>query len=176
MVWQHCIMDIFLRIAHDLAQVLEGLTVEELHHQPGPASNSIGWLAWHLTRSHDRNISELAGQDQLWITEGWYVKFSRAPDPTETGVGHSAAEATAFRAPDCRVLLDYHHAVVERIRHYVLRTLSEEELDREVDSPTLRQTATVQRRLVGIISEGLQHVGQAAYGRGLLQGHGWLGR
>jgi hypothetical protein len=176
MAWQHCIMDIFLRIAHDLEQVLEGLTVEELHHQPGPASNSIGWLAWHLTRSHDRNISELAGQDQLWITEGWYAKFSRAPDPAETGVGHSAAEANAFRAPNSRLLLDYHQAVVERIRHYVLSALSEEELDREVDSPTLRQTATVQRRLVGIISEGLQHIGQAAYGRGLLTGHGWLGR
>src|SRR5215468_3924699 len=33
---------------------LEGLTVEDLHAQPGPASNSIAWLAWHLTRSHDR--------------------------------------------------------------------------------------------------------------------------
>ena len=91
-------------------------------------------------------------------------------------MGHSAAEAAAFRAPDSHLLLDYHHAVVERIRHYVLHTLSEEDLERKVDSPTLRQTATVQRPLVGIISEGLQHVGQAAYGRGLLKGHGWLGR
>jgi hypothetical protein len=49
-----------------------------------------------------RNISELAGQDQLWITEGWYAKFSRAPDPTETGLGHSATEAAAFRAPNSR--------------------------------------------------------------------------
>ena len=33
--------------------------------------------------------------------------------------------------------------------------------------------ATVRRRLLGIISEGLQHVGQAAYVRGLLKGKGW---
>src|SRR5882724_5324821 len=71
MAWQHLILDLFARIAHDLEQVLEGLTVEELHQQPGAASNSIGWLAWHLTRSHDRNISELAGQEQPWITAGW---------------------------------------------------------------------------------------------------------
>src|SRR5262245_42422749 len=66
---------------------------------PGPASNSIAWLAWHLTRSHDRNISELAGDEQLWITEGWHARFNRAADPTETGFGHSAAEAAAFRVP-----------------------------------------------------------------------------
>src|SRR5262245_29766508 len=58
-VWQPFVLDLFLRIAHDLEQALEGLTVEELHYQPSPASNSIAWLAWHLTRSHDRNISEL---------------------------------------------------------------------------------------------------------------------
>ena len=176
-MWQPFVLDLFLRIAHDLEQVLDGLTLEELHYQPSPASNSIAWLAWHLTRSHDRNISELAGHEQLWITAGWYAQFNRPPDPAETGFGHSAADAAAFRAPDSRTLLAYHQAVVERIRHYILSTLSEEELDREVDSPTLRNTATVRRRLVGILSEGFQHVGQAAYGRGLLTGaHGWLGR
>jgi hypothetical protein len=169
-------MDIFLRIAQDLEQVLAGLSVEELQYQPHPDSNSIGWLTWHLTRSHDRNISELAGQEQLWISEGWHARFNRPPDPAETGFGHRAADAAAFRAPDSRTLLAYHHAVVERIRQYILHTLSEGELDREIYSPTLRNTATVRRRLVGIISEGLQHAGQAAYVRGLLAGHGWLGR
>ena len=176
MAWQQCIMDLFLRIADDVEQVLDGLNGEELHHQPYPDGNSISWLVWHLTRSHDRNISELAGKEQLWLTEGWYAQFNRPPDPAETGVGHSAEEAAAFRAPDGRLLLEYHHAVVERIRQYIMNTLSEGELDREVYSPTLRNTATVQRRLVGILSEGLEHVGQAAYARGLLKGHGWLGR
>jgi hypothetical protein len=176
MAWQQFILDIFLRIAQDLEQVLEGLSLEELHHQPSPDSNSIGWLTWHLTRSHDRNISELAGQEQLWITEGWHARFNRPPDPAETGFSHSAADAAAFRVPDSRVLLAYQHAVVERIRQYILRMLSEGELEREVYSPTLRNTVTVRRRLVGIINEGLQHAGQAAYVRGLLKGHGWLGR
>ena len=175
-MWQHFILDLFLRIAHDLEQVLEGLSVEEIHCQPSPDSNSIAWLTWHLTRSYDRNISELAGQEQLWIMEGWYTKFNRSPDPTETGFGHSAEEAAAFWAPDSHLLLAYHRAVLERIRQYVLSMLSEEDLDREVYSPTLQNTATVRRRLVGIISEGFQHVGQAAYRRGLLTGHGWLER
>jgi hypothetical protein len=175
-MWQHLILDLFLRIAHDLAHALEGLTVEDLHAQPGPASNSIAWLAWHLTRSHDRNISELMGHEQLWITEGWHARFKRSADPTETGFGHSAAQAAAFRVPDSHLLLDYHRAVVARIRQYMLEHLSEGELDREVYSPTLQNTVTVHRRLVGMLSEGFQHVGQAAYIRGLRTGHGWLGR
>ena len=141
-----CGWAIFARIACDLELTLTGLTPAELHYQPGPGSHSIAWLTWHLTRSHDRNMSELAGQEQLWSSEGWHARFRRAPDPTATGVGHSAADAAAVRVPDCNTLLAYHQAVLERIRHYVLRTLSEEMLDQEVYSPTLRHTATVRRR------------------------------
>lgn len=176
MAWQQCILDLFLRIENDVEQVLDGLSREELHHQPLPHSNTISWLVWHLTRSHDRNVSELAGQEQLWIIEGWYAQFNRPPDPAETGFGHSAEEAAAFRAPDSGTLLAYHRAVVAQIRQYILQTLSEEELEREASSPTLQNTTPVHRRLVGILSEGLQHVGQAAYVRGLLSRHGWLGR
>jgi len=176
MAWQHCILDLFLRIEQDVQHVLDGLHGDELNRQPNPDSNTIGWLVWHLTRSHDRNISELAGQEQLWITARWYAKFSLSPDPDETGFGHNAEEAGAFRAPDGRILIAYHQAVLVRIRQYILHTLSEGELERAAYSPTFRNTVTVQRRLVGIMSEGLQHVGQAAYVRGLLKGHGWLGR
>jgi hypothetical protein len=176
MACQQFILDLFLRIAHDVEQVLEGLNEEELPHHPDPNGNSIGWLVRHLTRSHDRNISELAGQKQLWITEGWSVQFGRPPDPAETGFGHIREDAKAFRAPNGRMLLNYNQAVVERIREYMLHTLSEGELDREAYSPTFQNTWSVRRRLLGILSEGLQHVGQAAYVRGLLKGYGWLGR
>ena len=176
MAWQQLVMDVFLRISRDCEQVLDGLDTDELHQQPFPNCNTIAWLIWHLTRSHDRNISELAGEEQLWITEGWYTEFNRPPDPNETGFGHSAEEAAAFRAPGGRAVVDYHRAVVERIQHYILHTMTEDDLDRDAYSPTFGDTMTVRRRLVGIISEGLQHVGQAAYGRGALRGHGWLGR
>src|SRR5262245_8000140 len=104
MAWQHLMLALFVQIAHGLTQILEGLSVEVLPQQPGGVSNSIGWLAWHLPRSHDRHISEGMDQEQRWITEGWYDTLRRAPDSTDTGVGHSAAEAAAFRAPDSRTL------------------------------------------------------------------------
>ena len=176
MEWQQLIMNLFLRISQELENVLEGLTVDDLNQQPAPDCNSIGWLAWHLTRSHDRNVTELALEEQVWIKDKWYVKFGRAPDAAETGVGHTAEDIAAFKSPEGRVLLEYHRAVLERIENYLSSTLSESELERESHSPTLHTTFPVSRRLVGVISEGFQHVGQAAYVRGLLEGKGWLGR
>ena len=41
-----------------LLRALEGLTVDELQVQVGPASNPIGWLMWHLSRVQDNtNLS-----------------------------------------------------------------------------------------------------------------------
>jgi len=65
MAWQQLIMDIFTRISEELERVLDGLTVDDLNQQPRPDCNSIGWLAWHLTRSQDRNMSEIAGEEQV---------------------------------------------------------------------------------------------------------------
>ncbi len=176
MAWNQMVMDIFDRIGLQVEQVLDGLTPGELNRQPAPGANTIGWLTWHLTRSHDRNMLEVMGKEQLWTAESWYVKFGRAADPAETGVGHTPEEMTAFRAPDSNTVMEYHRAVLERIRGYIENDLSEAELGRESYSPTFNSTNPVLRRITGVISDGLQHVGQAAYVRGLIKGQGWLGR
>ncbi len=176
MEWEQLITDIFMRISQEMEGVLDGLTVEEINQQPRSDCNSIAWLTWHLTRSHDRNMSEIAGKEQLWISDGWHARFNRPPNPTDTGYRHTTEEATAFRAPDSKTILEYHQAVLERIQDYVNNTLSENELKRESKSPTLGKTITVRRRITGVICDALQHVGQAAYVRGLLKGKGWLNR
>jgi hypothetical protein len=176
MEWQQFIINIFEQISNELEHTLDGLTVEEMNQQPSPGGNSIGWLAWHLTRSHDRNMSEIAGEEQLWISDKWHARFNRLPDPAETGFGHNAQDAATFRSPDGRVILDYHRAVVARIKNYINSRLSEAELDRDTYSPTLNMTAPVSRRLLGVINDAYQHLGQAAYARGLIKGWGWLGR
>ena len=173
MRWQELIMDQFLRIEQELSFVLDGITVEDLNQQPAPDCNSIGWLAWHLTRSHDRNMSELIGEEQLWITEKWHVRFGRVPDPDETGVGHTMEQAKAFKSPDRQVVMDYHRAILKRIEKYIENSLKEEDLGREVYSPTLKDTKTVMRRITGVIQQGFLHTGQAGYVRGMLKGRGW---
>ncbi len=176
MTWQEMIMDIFDRIAAQLAQVLEDLTPEQLNYQPAPGANTIGWLTWHLTRSHDRNMSELMGLEQLWTSDGWYRRFGRNPDPAETGYRFTSEEMAAFQAPGSLIILEYHRAVLERIKEYIGNDLTESSLEQEVYSPTFDRTSSVYRTITGVINDGLQHVGQAAYVRGLITEQGWLGR
>ena len=176
MEWQQLIADIFTRISEELERVLDGLTVNEINRQPRPDCNSIGWLAWHLTRSQDRNMSEVAGEEQLWVSAKWHDRFNRAPDPAETGYGHSTEDAAAFYSPDSATLLEYHRAVLEQTKRYINSKLLESELERQAYSSTFDNTNTVGKRLLGVINDSLQHVGQAAYVRGLIKGKGWSDR
>ncbi len=170
MEWQQLIIDIYVRISQVLDRALEGLTQDDLNQQPNPDSNSMGWLAWHLTRVQDRAIADLAGEEQLWIKDEWHSRFIRPADPQDVGVGHSSEDLAAFRSPDAQTLLAYHHAVLERSKHYI-NNLSQTDLDREIDHPRYPRVGL---RLPAIISDTLQHAGQVAYVRGLLKGKGWL--
>lgn len=164
--WAGLVSDLVHRVQRDLVAVLTDLDPALLDRAVAPGANTIGWLGWHLTRSHDRNVSELRGTSQLWLG-GWAQRFDRAPDPAETGFGHSPDELAAFRSPAPELIVAYHAAVVEMIGAY-LRDASEVELDRVSTSPTLHDTRTVRQRLVGVLTEGLEHVGQMAFLKGLL--------
>ena len=170
MAWQKLIADCYIRIAQVLEKALDGLTLDDLNLQVRPDCNSIGWLTWHLTRAQDRVISDLMGEEQLWVKDKWHAKFNRSPDAMDTGYGHNSEDVAGFKSPDVQTLTAYHHAVLERTKRYIIN-LSETELDREIDHPRF---PTVGMRLVAVISDNLQHAGQVAYLRGLLKGKGWL--
>ncbi|MFC1982824.1 DinB family protein [Chloroflexota bacterium] len=174
MEWKELIIDGYGRILENLGEALNGLTQDDLNQQPHPDCNSMGWLAWHLTRVLDHEIGNLMGGEQLWISDQWYKKFNRAPDASDAGFGHSSEEVAAFRSPDVGILLDYHRAVLARTKSYI-SDLSPAELDRKLDEPWFQPLPTVGVRLVSVMSDGLQHAGQIAYLRGLLKGKGWLG-
>jgi hypothetical protein len=175
MSYEQFILNTFTRLYQELELVLKGLTIEELNYQPTPLSNSIGWLAWHTIRSQDRLNADLFGEEQLWIRDKWYARFGRKPDPRESGVGHTAEQASEFRSPDVQAYLDYYQAVFEKTKEYILTRLSSSDLQREVISPSLGITSTVEGRLIGNIYN-FQHVGQAGYVKGMLKGIGWYGR
>jgi len=156
-----------------LERVLNGLSQDDLNEQPRPDCNSIGWLAWHLTRVQDDHIAGLMGEEQLWISEGWHAKFNRAPERKDIGFGHTSEQVAAFKSPDVETFLGYHHAVLERSQRYI-SSLSSSDFDRELNEPRFQPLPTVGVRLVSVLGDSLQHVGQAAYVRGLLKGKGWL--
>ena len=170
MNWHTLIVNIFDNLSMVLGRTLDGLTQKELDQQPAHDSNSIGWLVWHILRGQDLGIAGLMGDEQLWIREGWHAKFNRPPEPMDFGLGHTPEDLAAFKSPDIKVLSDYQQVVLEQTKRY-LNNLSESELDRKLDHPVF---PTVAARIIALISDNLQHAGQAGYVRGLIQGKGWL--
>ncbi len=176
MKWQQLLVEVYLKLSQEFGNVLGGLTLDDLHKRPAPDANTIGWLLWHATRSLDRTVGDVMWGEQLWIKDSWHARFGRKPDPNETGVGHTFEGVENFRVPDIQMLLDYHRAVMKASLEY-LDALSEDELERECPASwSPGATAPVYQRLVGNINDCFQHIGQAAYVRGLIKGQEWLGR
>ena len=161
-----------VRVQGGLERALTGQTIDDLHRQPKEDCNSIAWLAWHLTRVQDDHLSDLAGREQAWTADGWHAKFGMEPDPKNAGWGHTPEQVAAFKTPDAQTLLDYYTAVLDRTKAY-LASLSPKDLDRVLDEPQWREPVTVGIRLVSVISDNTEHMGQINYLRGLFQGLGW---
>lgn len=167
MDWQGLYINNFRRTVTSLEKQLLELTPEALNRQPAPGSNGIGWIAWHIARAGDRHLSDVFGVEQLYITDGWYRKFGREPDPKDSGTGHSPEQAAAFRAPDATTLLDYHQAVVERCGG-LIQAMSAADLDRPPNYPAARPDSTIGGWLGGMLGHSYQHLGEIGYLRGLL--------
>jgi uncharacterized damage-inducible protein DinB len=160
------LLEIYGRIPPLAEGAVDGLSAEQLAAAPSPGANTIGWLVWHLTRVQDHHVAELVGEDQVWTTGEWASRCGLEPDPTNTGYGHTSDDVSLVRpeAPDA--LLDYLNVVQERTAR-VLAGLTAEDLDRVVDS-RWDPPVTMGVRLVSIADDCIQHAGQAAYVRGLL--------
>jgi uncharacterized damage-inducible protein DinB len=144
---------------------VRGLSEEQLALRPDGRGNSIAWLVWHLTRIQDDHVAGVAGTAQAWTAEGWADRFALPFPQAETGYGHSSAEVAAVRVP-ADLLVGYYGAVHAHTIAYV-RGLGAADLDRVVDEHW-DPPVTLGVRLVSVISDDLQHGGQAAYVRGLL--------
>jgi uncharacterized damage-inducible protein DinB len=162
--------DLYGRVPPLAADAVAGLDADQLSWAPSPGSNSVGWLIWHLTRVQDHHIAEVLEADQLWVGGDWAPRCGLEPDPTNTGYGHTAAEVRSVRPDGPGVLIDYLRAVDARTSEF-LEGLTAAELDREVDR-RWTPPVTLGVRLVSVADDCLQHVGQAAYVRGLLERDG----
>jgi uncharacterized damage-inducible protein DinB len=154
------------QIQETLRRAVEGLTPDELTHRIGPEANTIAWLAWHLVRVQDDHIADVADVEQVWTAGEWAARFG-LPFPSEaTGYGFRSEEVAQVRVPSADLLLAYAAAVHDRTATF-LRGLSDDDLDAVVDT-RWDPPVTLGVRLVSVLSDDLQHVGQAAFLRGLL--------
>ena len=172
MKWQKLMIDSYAQVQAEAERILSGLTRDDVLKQPHRDSNSIGWLVWHLTRVQDSSIAMMTGEKQLWIKDGWHKKFNRKPDPEDIGTGHSAKEVAAFQVPDTETLVEYLRAVAGQTKKYI-NTLTAAGLDKKLEGTPFKPPPTVGVYLVMVLSDNLQHAGQAGYARGLLKGKGW---
>ncbi len=85
----------------------------------------------------------------------------------DTGYGHSSAKVAKVRVASADLLTGYYDAVHEQTLG-ALRSLAAKDLERVVDE-RWDPRCPLGVRLVSVLSDDLQHVGQAAYLRGLLQ-------
>ena len=166
------LLDLLDRVHSVVQRTLNGLTLDELHRQPSEETNSIAWLVWHLTRVQDVSLAGISDREQLWISQAWHKQFGLPNDPKFDGFGHTPDDLAAFRIPSTQLLLDYHLAVLTQSK-LELSALTPVGLDRELDEPQYQPLPRVGVRLVSVLSDNLQHAGQAAYVRGLFQGKGW---
>jgi hypothetical protein len=160
------LVDAFERIRDAVHPAVNGLSPEELAFRPDGEANSIAWLVWHLTRIQDDHVAGLDGNEQVWTANGWADRFALPLDLADTGYGHGPEDVATVTAADL-VLLGYFEDVHDKTLRYV-RSLSETDLSRVVDQ-SWDPPVTVSIRLVSVIADDLQHVGQAAYVRGILQ-------
>lgn len=155
------------RLPEIVRGAVDGLGADELIARPGPGANTIAWLVWHLTRVQDHHISELLGDEQLYLRDGWHERFGRGPDPEDHGYGHSPEDVASVQPASADELVDYYEAVHARTIAY-LEGLAASDLDDVVDD-RWDPPVTLGVRLASILTDDLEHAGQAAYARGLLE-------
>jgi len=157
----------FERVRDGVREAAADLAPEQLEARPDEDANSIGWLLWHTSRVQDAQMAALAGSDEVWLADGWVDRFGLALDREDTGFGHDHDQVAAVRGITAEQLTAYQDATFERTRQ-VLAGLTDADLGRVVDE-SYDPPVTVGVRVLSILADDLEHVGQAAYVRGIVE-------
>ena len=161
------LVDAFSRVRELVHAVLDGLSEDDLAYRVDADANTIGWLVWHLTRIQDDHVAEVAGVGQAWTAAGWAERLGLPFDPEDTGYGHGRDDVAAVRVSSADLLAGYHDDVHSRTVAY-LEQVTPQDLERIVDE-RWDPPVTLAVRLVSVVSDDLQHVGQASFVRGVLE-------
>jgi hypothetical protein len=160
------LIDGFGRIREIVHEVLDGLGDADLLYRADPQANSICWQVWHLTRVQDDHVAGAGGLEQVWFSEGWAKRFGLPLDPANVGYGNSSDEVAVVRAP-ADLLAAYHDATYEQTVEF-LRGLTDADMDTIVDR-NWDPPVTMGVRLISVLGDDLEHAGQAAFIRGLIE-------
>jgi len=161
------LIDGYGRVHDGLHDSLTDLPAEWLERRVDVEANTIAWLAWHLVRVHDDHVATVARTTQRWTADGWHERFALPFDPSAIGYGQSSDDVAAVTGIGSELLLGYHDAVHEATVAF-LSKLTPGDLDRVVDT-RWDPPVTLGVRLVSVLADMLQHLGQVDYLRGLFR-------
>ena len=157
--------DSFTRLIELSDDLTDGLTDQVAYYRPSPDANTVTWLLWHSARMQDAQVCDIAGVDQIWFREGWVDRFDLDLPRDTHGYGQTPEEVAKVRASP-ELLGGYYRAVHRATLAYVA-SVSADELERVIDE-RWTPPVTAGARLVSIVLDAAQHLGQAAYVRGLV--------
>lgn len=160
-------IDILTDLAQRPAQAtaaLPDLSPAQLNTHLGDHPNSVAWLLWHSGREIDVQLADLTGHSPQW--ENFRGRFRLGDAGDGFGLGHTPEQAAEIYVEDQQLLTDYLTATLNAFTDY-LDTLTDSDLDEVIDE---NWTPAVTRgvRLISIVDDAIQHVGQAAFIAGAL--------
>jgi uncharacterized damage-inducible protein DinB len=164
------LLDAFGRLPRLVLGAVRDLSPDQLAYAPAKGANTIAWLVWHLTRIQDDHVADVQGADEVWTSDDWPSRFGLPQGTLDTGYGYTAEQIATIQPESWRTLVEYYDAVHTRTVAY-LEHLRDEDLDQIVDE-AWDPPVTLGVRLVSVVNDDAQHVGQAAYLRGLLESAG----
>ena len=168
MISADLLVDGFGRIRETVADVVSGLSPDQLAYQVNASANPISWLVWHLTRVQDDHVAKAFGVSQVWSDGGWAARYGLPPETMEHGYGHTPEQvAVVGRLSAAAELLTQYHEATHAQTVKLVSEVTDAELDRIVDKQWT-PPVTLGVRLVSVLDDDMQHVGQAAYVRGLV--------
>lgn len=129
--------------------------------------NSISWLLWHTAREIDGQVADLSGAAEVWSAAGFRDRFGLGAVGDGIGYGHTPEEARSIQIEDASLLLEYLEAATRSLTEYV-QTLDPAGLGGVIDD-SWDPPVTRGARLVSIIDDAAQHIGQAAFIVGALR-------
>ena len=162
------LLDGFGRIRENVADVLAGLTAEQLAFRVDADANPVSWLVWHLTRVQDDHVAAAFGVAQVWSAQGWARRLGLPDGMTDHGYGHASEQVASVAAATAAsgLLGEYHEATYAQTVKLVSE-VRDADLDRVVDK-RWTPPVTLGVRLVSVMDDDMQHVGQAAFVRGVV--------
>jgi uncharacterized damage-inducible protein DinB len=155
--------DAFGRVRETVYEAVDGLSPAQLATRLDQDANSIAWLCWHLARVQDDHLAGAFGVEQVW--PGFMDRFGLPFGPDAIGYGHDSSQVALVQVSG-DLLTGYQDAVHDQTVALV-SGLIDADLSRVVDEGW-DPPVTLGVRLISVVSDCLQHAGQAAFIRGIL--------